>query len=132
MQLKLLKTKNKFKVMEEVEVKWNGKVEKWVDGKKIINRTRLFDFGDGYSVTCRDQEIADKKHQKWLDSEKTKKDPTPEELNNYFGQVQDRIRIKNIETGVGEFDFEDGFSCFARDQKNADRKHNNWLNGGKL
>ena len=115
MQLKLLKTKNKFKVMEE-----------------IINRTRLFDFGDGYSVTCRDQEIADKKHQKWLDSEKTKKDPTPEELNNYFGQVQDRIRIKNIEKGVGEFDFEDGFSCFARDQKNADRKHNNWLNGGKL
>ena len=34
MQLKLLKTKNKFKVMEEVEVKWNGKVEKWIDGKK--------------------------------------------------------------------------------------------------
>lgn len=29
--------------------------------------------------------------------------------------------------GTKQFDYPDGFKCFARDQKNADRKHNNYL-----
>lgn len=30
-----------------------------------------------------------------------------------------------------KFIFEDGFECYALNQKNADRKHNNWLKARK-
>lgn len=34
---------------------------------------------------------------------------------------------KTSKQGQKEFDFPDGFKCFALNQKNADRKHNKWL-----
>lgn len=64
------------------------------------------------------------------DDSERRKDPTPEELKDYFKQVDERLKaINNQKDNVKEFTFDDGFSCVARDQKNADRKHNNWKNG---
>lgn len=62
------------------------------------------------------------------DSER-RKDPTPAELKEYFKQVDERKKMININKGAKEFTFDDGFSCISRDQVNADRKHNNWING---
>lgn len=59
--------------------------------------------------------------------EKKKKDPTPEELQEYFVQVKQKVKTLNIKGGAQEFTFDDGFSCVARDNKNADRKHQNWI-----
>jgi len=56
-------------------------------------------------------------------------DPTPAELKEYFEKVDERQKFLAIQKGAQEFTFDDGFSCIARDHKNADRKHNNWKNG---
>jgi len=58
-----------------------------------------------------------------------RKDPTEAELKDYFNKVDEKIKSIHINKGAKEFTFEDGFSCVARDQQNADRKHNNWKNG---
>jgi len=34
---------------------------------------------------------------------------------------------KPIPAGANKFEYDDGFSCYALNQKNADRKHNNFL-----
>ena len=59
-----------------------------------------------------------------------RKDPTPAEMKDYFKKVDDRKKWLTLnKDGAKEFEFEDGFTCIARDQRNADRKHNNWING---
>jgi len=55
-----------------------------------------------------------------------RKDPTEAELKEYFKKVDENKKNMAIKRGAKEFTFEDGFSCIARDQKNADRKHQNW------
>ena len=55
-------------------------------------------------------------------------DPTEAELHEYYVNVKERVKTINVGNGKGkEFTFDDGFSCIARDQKNADRKHQNSL-----
>ena len=61
-----------------------------------------------------------------------RKDPTEAELKEYFKEVDEKVKSININKGAKEFTFNDGFSCVARDQKNADRKHNNWEKNGKI
>jgi len=55
-----------------------------------------------------------------------RKDPTEAELKEYFKKVDENVKKIAIKRGAKEFTFDDGFSCVARDQKNADRKHQNW------
>lgn len=57
--------------------------------------------------------------------EKRRKDPTPAEMKEYFKLVKEKVKSINLSRGAKEFTFDDGFSCIARDQKNADRKHEN-------
>ncbi len=42
--------------------------------------------------------------------------------------VKERVRQIALSNGAYEYNFPDGFTCIARNQKNADRKHANWLN----
>ena len=63
------------------------------------------------------------------DIKEKRKDPTEAELVEYFKEVDKKVQNINIIKGAIEFTFDDGFSCVARDQQNADRKHNNWKNG---
>jgi hypothetical protein len=56
-----------------------------------------------------------------------RKDPTEAELKEYFQKVTEKVKTINVKNGAREFSFEDGFSCISRDQKNADRKHQNWI-----
>lgn len=58
---------------------------------------------------------------------KRKVDPSETELKEYFKQVRERTKQLDIKGGAKEFTFEDGFSCIARDEKNANRKHQNWI-----
>jgi hypothetical protein len=58
-------------------------------------------------------------------NERRRKDPTREEMKEYFELVKEKVKSININMGAKEFSFDDGFSCIARDQKNADRKHQN-------
>ena len=61
------------------------------------------------------------------DLRKGKKDPTKEELEEYFKLVKESVKLIKISRGAKEFIYDDGFSCIARNQKNADRKHRNSL-----
>lgn len=56
-----------------------------------------------------------------------RKDPTEAEMKEYFQKVGEKVKSIDIKNGAREFKFEDEFSCIARDQKNADRKHQNWM-----
>lgn len=56
-----------------------------------------------------------------------RKDPTEAELKEYFQLVGQKNRLIDLKNGAKEFTFDDGFTCIARDQKNADRKYQNWL-----
>lgn len=95
-------------------------VSEMTDITEELTEQELKDFN--LSLGGNDVQIKD-------DSER-RKDPTPEELFVYFKQVDERLKaINNQKDGVKEFTFDDGFSCVARNQKNADRKHNNWKNG---
>ena len=42
-------------------------------------------------------------------------------------RIESQTNKKMIKTGHKKFIFQDGFECFALNQKNADKKHNNWL-----
>lgn len=96
-------------------------VSEMIDMTEELTAEQLKDFNSKLSAG-NDIEFKD-------DSER-RKDPTPEELKDYFKQVDERLKaINNQKDNVKEFSFDDGFSCVARDQKNADRKHNNWKNG---
>ena len=57
--------------------------------------------------------------------ERKRKDPTEAEMLEYFKLVKEKIKSIHLTKGAKEFLFDDGFSCIARDQKNADRKHQN-------
>lgn len=56
-----------------------------------------------------------------------KVDPSETDLREYFKQINEKIKQLDIKGGAKEFTFEDGFSCIARDEKNANRKHQNWI-----
>lgn len=57
--------------------------------------------------------------------EKRRKDPTEAEMKEHFKLVKEKVKLIILSRGAKEFIFDDGFSCTARDQKNADRKHQN-------
>jgi hypothetical protein len=57
-----------------------------------------------------------------------RKDPTEAELKEYFKQIDQKNKSILIKKGAKEYSYDDGFSCICRDQKNADRKHQNWIN----
>ena len=62
------------------------------------------------------------------DVTKKRPDPTEAELHDWYVNVKERANTINVSKGKAkEFTFDDGFSCIARDQKNADRKHQNSL-----
>ena len=63
-------------------------------------------------------------HRKRLESPKEK---TIEQGKIEQEQRKIRQEQRKIEQGQIKFTFPDGFECFALNQKNADRKHNNWL-----
>lgn len=65
--------------------------------------------------------------QKLPETPNRKVDPSETELKEYFKQINQKIKQLDIKGGAKEFTFEDGFSCIARDEKNANRKHQNWL-----
>lgn len=52
------------------------------------------------------------------------------DLSSDTGHAYTKRKIKPIKKGT-TYIFEDGFECQALNQKNADRKHNNWLKARK-
>ena len=56
-------------------------------------------------------------------TEERRKDPTREEMREYFKLVKESVKQIDIKNGAKVFTFDDGFTCFARNQKNADKKH---------
>lgn len=46
-------------------------------------------------------------------------------------QRKEKERKRNSSRGIEVYHYPDGFKCLARNQKNADRKHTNWLRNEK-
>lgn len=46
-------------------------------------------------------------------------------------QRKEKERKRNSSRGIEVYHYPDGFKCLARNQKNADRKHTNWLKNEK-
>ena len=51
--------------------------------------------------------------------------------NHYQPEVTGELPDKPIPNGAKEFEFEDGFTCIAINQKSADKKHNKWQQKNK-